>query len=102
MKKLGLMAMLAGAFALQGCATSVPVGGILTEIQLPVAVTSNGGASKVGIAQCKSYLALIAQGDCSLEAAKKNGNITQVSHVDWKAKNILGVIGEYELTVYGE
>jgi len=32
----------------------------------------------------------------------KNGNITKISHVDWEAKNILGIIGNYKVTVYGE
>ncbi|MBL7016116.1 MAG: TRL-like protein family, partial [Kiritimatiellales bacterium] len=32
----------------------------------------------------------------------ENGGITKISHVDWKVKNILGFIGEYTTTVYGE
>jgi hypothetical protein len=89
------------AMLLQGCATSVPVGGLFTDLQLPVAVTSNAQGTKIGIAKCKSVLGLVATGDCSLEAAKKQGGITEVTHVDWKANNILGIIGEYELIVHG-
>ena len=88
---------------LTGCATNVPVGGLYTELKLPVTVTSNAGKKlKVGTAKCTSILSLIATGDASIETAKKNGGITKVHHVDWKAKNILGIFGEYEVTVYGE
>ncbi|MDD4099352.1 MAG: TRL-like family protein [Lentisphaeria bacterium] len=87
---------------LSGCATSFPVGSIFTEVSLPVAVTSQGSYSKVGRAQCESILGLVAIGDASIEQACKNGNITKIHHVDWKARNILGVIGKYECVVYGE
>ena len=87
---------------LGGCATSVPVGSLYAEIALPVNATSVGIASpKVGTASCTSILALIATGDCSIEAAKKNGGISTFSHVDWDAKNILGIYGKYKITVYG-
>ena len=87
---------------LSGCVTSFPVGSIFTEVSLPVAVTSQGSYSKVGRAQCESILGLVAIGDASIEQACKNGNITKIHHVDWKARNILGVIGKYECVVYGE
>ncbi|MGB3620766.1 MAG: TRL-like family protein [Ketobacter sp.] len=87
--------------ALGGCASSFPVGGVLTDVTIPVAVTANDTATKTGTASCQSILSLIAQGDCSIEAAKKAGNITNVTHIDWKANNILGIIGKYELIVHG-
>jgi len=97
-----LSAIAALALGLSGCATSVPMGNLMTDITLPVTVSSNGGGSKTGIAMCESFLGMIARGDCSLEAAKANGGITKVSHVDWKANNLLGIIGKYELHVHGE
>lgn len=101
MKKILSTTVLAASMTMAGCATSVPVGGLFTDIQLPVAATANAQGSKVGTAKCQSILALIAQGDCSIEAAKADGNITSVTHIDWKANNILGIIGNYELTVHG-
>lgn len=86
---------------LGGCATSVPIGGIYTDIALPVQATSAQGGSKVGTSECTSILAILATGDCSIDAAKANGGITEVTHVDWKANNILGIIGTYTTTVYG-
>lgn len=85
-----------------GCATTHPIGGVLTDVTLPTDATSNAGGSKVGRSKCTSVLSLIAQGDCSIEAAKKDAGITKVSHVDWKANSILGIIGNYETVVYGE
>lgn len=86
-----------------GCATPYPTGMAYMQMTLPVGVTANDGrATKIGVAECKSYLGLVAMGDASIEAAKRNGGITQVHHVDWEVENILGVIGTYKLTVYGE
>jgi TRL (tRNA-associated locus)-like protein len=86
-----------------GCATSFPIGTLYTELKLPVTVTANNGtATKVGTAECISVLALVAIGDASIEAAKKDGGITKVHHVDWEVENILGIIGKYKVTVYGE
>jgi len=86
-----------------GCATLYPAGPIYTNIQLPVTATANSGvATKVGTSQCTSILGAVAIGDSSIEAAKKNGSITKVHHVDYSVKNILGIIGTYKTTVYGE
>ena len=86
-----------------GCATSYPHGMVYTELKLPVTATANSGTpTKVGTAKCISVLALVAIGDASIEAAKKDGGITKVHHVDWEVENILGIIGKYKVTVYGE
>lgn len=88
---------------LWGCATPYPAGIAYTELKLPVNVTSNpSGSPKVGIAECKSYFGLVAIGDASIETAMKNGGITKIHYVDWDVKNILGIIGTYKVTVYGE
>jgi hypothetical protein len=90
------------AVSVSGCATPFPTGVVYTELKFPVAVTPNvDQGTKVGVSKCQSILGLVATGDASIEAAKKNGGITKIVHVDWKAKNILGIIGEYECTVYG-
>jgi len=102
MKKSFAAIVTVSTLMLGGCATSYPVGGILTDITLPAGVTEHAAAKKTGVAKCQSILALVANGDCSIEAAKKDGGITKVSHVDWKANNVLGIIGNYEVRVYGE
>jgi hypothetical protein len=88
---------------LAGCATPYPMGAFYTEIKAPVA-TANGSMSynKVGVAKATSILGLVATGDASIKAAAANGGIKNVKYVDYDAKNILGIYGEYTTTVYGE
>ncbi len=103
MRKIIAGSIIATSMALGGCATSVPLGALYTELKLPVQATSNTGrVLKEGVATCKSILGLVATGDCSIEAAKRNGNISEVLYMDWHAENVLGIIGEYKLTVYGK
>lgn len=104
MKRMKLLVgLLAAAALLSGCATSLPIGVLFTDVTLPVNATSNvGKAVKTGEAGCTSILSMVATGDCSIEAAKKNGGISKVYSVDWKANNILGIIGNYKVIVTGE
>jgi len=98
--KFGILSLM--VIVMSGCATSFPIGSIYTDVSLPMEATGAAGrATKVGTTECKSILSLVATGDCSIEAAKKQGGITTVDHVDWHAENILGVIGNYKVTVYG-
>lgn len=89
---------------LAGCATIQPQGTIFTDLQVPVNVTSSSldvSKMKVGKSSCKSFLGLVAQGDASIAAAVKNGNIKTIHTIDWKVKNIMG-FGQFECIVYGE
>jgi TRL-like protein family len=101
MKKMMAVGCLVVAGMISGCATAVPVGMLYTEVKLPQSVTSNTGR-KEGTAECTSVLSLIATGDCSIQAAMKKGGISKISHVDWEAKSILGIFGEYRVHVFGE
>lgn len=101
MKKLFGLFVLAALFT--GCASQVPIGLVVTDNTLPLQVgDASAKCTKVGTATSQSYLSMVAVGDCSIEAAAKNGGITKINHADWKVKNILGFIGEYTTTVYGE
>ena len=94
MKKLLLAFVFVLVGLLMGCAMLVPMGGLYTGVKLPFAATGNSGASsKTGVAECKSVLGLVAVGDCSIDAAKKNGGITKVNHVDRDVMNIWGIYG---------
>jgi hypothetical protein len=102
-KSFNILAVSCLGLGLTACATPYPVGGLWTNVALPVTATANHGvAAKQGEAVCKSYLALFSVGDCSIDVAKKNGGITKVDHVDWHATNFLGIVGTYKLTVYGD
>jgi len=96
------MALLAFAALLSGCATAFPAGSLFTDLQLPVDATANSAGDKVGSSMCTSILALVATGDCSIEAAARSGGISKIHHVDWQAHNILGIYGRYETKVYGQ
>ena len=103
MKKFWFACVLGAVSMLTGCAMMVPVGTLYTGVKFPIAVTANSGPStKTGEAKCISVLSLVAVGDCSIDAAMKNGGITKVHHVDWNAMNILGFYGSYKVIVSGE
>jgi len=94
---------LLAVFLLSGCASAIPQGLIYTEVKLPSAVGNDGMSySKVGVAKATSILGLVATGDASIKAAMANGKISKIKYVDYDAKNILGVYGEYTTTVYGD
>ena len=102
MRFLGMAVLAGGCWFLMGCASPYPMGIAYTELKLPAQATSNEGSSKVGVSRCTSVLGLVATGDASIAAAMREGGITRIHHVDWNAKNILGVYGEYTTTVYGD
>ncbi len=86
MKKL--LFVLASALLVGACATpSTEVGiALFSDTVQPLMVTNNSG-TKVGRACGKNYLGLFITGDMSVEAAKKDGKITQVASVDKEIKS---------------
>jgi hypothetical protein len=89
--------------AVSGCATPFPYGVFYTEVKAPVGVAQGDlSYSKVGTAKSTSILGMVATGDASIKAAAANGGISKVKYVDYDAKNILGLFGEYTTTVYGD
>ena len=103
MKRIALVTLvLFVSVLLAGCATPYPMGALYTEIKAPVASAGAISYSKVGVAKSTSILGLVATGDASIKAAAANGGIKTVKYVDYDAKNILGIYGEYTTTVYGD
>lgn len=100
-KTFALVALSVAALALSSCGSSTsPVGGIYTDVTDPITANSTGG-SRVGTSTATSYFGLVATGDASIAAAKRNGGITSVSTVDKKRNSILGLISTYTTTVTG-
>ncbi len=90
-------------FSFSGCASYHPLGFVYTEVTSPVSVTdSDISHTKVGTAVATSVLGIVATGDASVRAAANNGGIKKIKHVEYHVKNILGIIGEYTTTVYGD
>lgn len=105
MKKFALSLVFVSLMLLSGCAAvgmSPVTGFIYTDVKAPVTVTNNSKGTKTGEAVCSSILGIVATGDCSIDAAAKNGNITKVHTVDYKTKNILGVYATVTVIVTGE
>lgn len=98
MKKLLLSAV--AALALVSCDSAAPMGIIYSNTACPVAASS-GSAVRTGQSYAVSYCHLVAIGDCSIERAKQNGGITNISSVDVKRENILGIITRYVTVVKG-
>jgi hypothetical protein len=97
-----VLTLLTAAF-ISGCATPYPMGWLYTEIKAPVAAGSEGMSySKVGKSKATSVLGMVATGDASIKAAAEDGKISRIKYVDYDAKNILGIYGEYTTTVYGD
>jgi hypothetical protein len=97
--KLVLSLLAAAAVVLSSCGAP-RVGALFTDISAPVTATSSGG-SRVGTAQSQCILGLVATGDASIAAAKRNGGISTVSSVDEHVHSILGIITTYTTTVRG-
>lgn len=100
MKKLFVFVF--AAFLFTGCVKSPLVGGIYTDIKDGMAVTGNAGSSKVGTAEAKGYLGIVALGDASIQAAAREAGITRIHHVDYQAKSYVGVYTIYTVIVYGD
>lgn len=108
-RTLLLLASLAAATALSGCAANLFPGGpsvagmIYTGVtdpaqHLAVAVDS-GAAGKVGTSSASAFLGIVAVGDSGIDAAMKAGRITRVHHVDHKVELVLGGIWTRTTTI---
>ncbi len=105
MKKLGFIlgVVLLLSIGASGCATAVPAGALYTDVSFPGGVGDGTMAyTKVGVAKSNSFFGLVAVGDASIKAAAENGEIHTIKYVDYKSSNILGIMGEYTTTVYGD
>jgi TRL-like protein family len=98
-----LMVLVLCSFVISGCmiVASPALGVIYTDLKYGDTATTATSASKEGKACVQSILGWVAQGDASVEAAKKNGGIKEVSSVDHTAKSILGIVGEWCTVVRG-
>ena len=76
--------------------------GIYEDTTEPVRLSTQANSScKVGTATGKSYLGIVNLGDCSYEAAMRNGKITQVHHHDKETKGWF-FYKQITTKVYGE
>ena len=100
MKKLFAFAF--AAMMLAGCVKSPLVGGIYTDVKDGLAVTGNAGSSKVGTAEAKGYVGVVALGDASIQAAAREAGITRIHHVDYQSITDAATTKIYTIIVYGD
>ena len=101
MKNVLILTTIAALFT-TGCALRPTQALIYTDATAPIHAT-NVDAIKVGESdECTNVLGLFATGDCSISSAKRNGNISTVSSVDWKGTNILGLYSTGKTVITGK
>ncbi|GKS60027.1 hypothetical protein YTPLAS18_35540 [Nitrospira sp.] len=102
-KHFVLAAVAAGLLSLYGCqpVASPLVGIIFNETKFGNYATTNAAATKEGKACGTTILGWVATGDMSIAAAKAAGGVTNVAHIDYTAKNILGIFAEFCTIVKG-
>ena len=76
-------------------------GFVYMDIKAPEEATPNLLGKKMGKGSCKSLLGVYAKGDCSIETAAREANITRITHVDSYAETVLLVYSKYTILVYG-
>ena len=94
--------LLAGA-GLSGCAAvRSPLMGLwYTDVRSGLGATSNAAGNLTGEACATSILGVYADGDASIDAARRNGRINQISSIDEHHFSVLGVYGKYCVIVRG-
>jgi hypothetical protein len=65
-------------------------------------IDSNIKANKFGKSTCVSIMSSFAFGDCSINAAKKNGDITKVNSIEYISTNLFYFFSSYTTIVKGE
>ncbi len=93
-------ALLLSALASTGCVTP---GALLYENTVhPRQATDHKVGAKRGEACSQTYLGLVALGDGGIAAAAKKGGIREVSTVDFRCTNVLGLYQERCAVVTGD
>lgn len=106
MKKT-ILGAVAASFIFAGCASS-PIASALnftthsTGGDAGVAMDKTAKAKKIGTSSCTGILGIVAFGDCSVEAAAKDGKIKRIKSVSHDTTNILYIYSNYSTTVKGE
>lgn len=101
-KLLALAALVACASGCVMVGPSNAESAITLDVGAPGASFDNSvGMTKVGKAT-SSGIICFTEGDSSIKAAMENGGITKIHHIDYKVRNILGIVGSSTTIVYGE
>lgn len=104
MNKMKVICALIFVGLLSGCATvATPTPGLLyTSVKGPVNFGEGTEVEKRGQACATNVLGLVAFGDASIEAAKKDAGIVKVTTVDHDSTTVLGLFGQFCTVAYGK
>lgn len=98
--------LLAAALAAAGCVTTGVNSGtgaaLVMAFKEPVQATEATDAGSTGKACSTNWFGLVSAGDSSIDAAKKDGDITLVSSVDRQYVNVLFLWGRSCTIVQGK
>lgn len=82
-----------------------PQGWIVSNIKAPLSADNTGvkvnEQQKTGMAEVENYLGIISVGDCSIEEAADDGNLTTIDYADYEYFNVLGVYQRFTVKVHG-
>lgn len=105
MKKILISMLVISASATAAFADGLftPHGNIFAETTTPFSTyfDSNVKPLKSGEATCKNYFFIVAKGNCSIQNAMRDGNITKIQSIDRKNKNIM-LYQKSTIVVHGE
>jgi hypothetical protein len=102
---LGVVMMLSAGCYFYSAPVMPPVGVIYSDYKAPLTVQLQGQTvtQQKGQAGSSSILGLIAWGDCSLQSAAKDGNLSTINYADYSYLNVIfGVYQKFTVTVYGK
>lgn len=104
MKKTGLAGLLlVSALFLSGCAlTPLQIALFYTDVKFHTGDHNQKIGSKVGESCASNILGLVNIGDASVKEAAAKAGIKEITSIDYKITNILGLYGTLCVIVTGE
>jgi len=99
-----LVVLCAGCAGLAQAPFSPPPGLMFSQTKAPLDVDYDNTTlgTKQGTAVATSILGLFSFGDCSIQAAARDGQLSKINHADYEVLNVLGLFSKTTVIVYGE
>ena len=105
--RMTIALLIVSTMMMTGCGFTSPVipgYGLVSSFKAPLDIEYDQTdlGTRQGRAEVTSILGIVTTGDCSIEAASKNGGIRTVKHADYEYFNVLGIYSKYTTIVYGD
>ncbi|HPN84017.1 MAG TPA: TRL-like family protein [Victivallales bacterium] len=104
MKMFYVLIMALTMASVAGCAFApvVPPRGVMYNDQKAPLFGGRSAGSQSGESSAHNVMMLVGWGDCSIDAASKNGNIKLIKNVDYEMFSIFIFYQRFTTIVYGE